>query len=218
MALTAGFATINPESGNGNQVVSVTGQAHTGRAQRSVTVQVQTTGAGTPVTKQVVINQKALAEFVTIDETATVAKEGGTVTINGTSNSSKLTFTLGEEQTLVLTLPGNYMAGGTSTANGVEIADDPGNTAQYSFSITFSDIPANTTVGDLTNILTVTAAGAQSDTCTITQTAGDPTLTVDPETITLEADGTEQQFQITSNTTWNITQVVAAKIRSIFKK
>lgn len=218
MALTAGFATINPESGNGNQVVSVTGQANTGRAQRSVTVQVQTTGAGAPVTKQVVINQKALAEFVTIDETATIAKEGGTVTINGTSNSSKLTFTLGEEQTLVLTLPANYMAGGVSTANGAAIADDPGNTAQYNFSITFSDIPANTTVGDLTNTLTVTAAGAQSDTCAITQTAGDPTLTVDPETITLEADGSEQQFDITSNTTWNITQVVAAKIRSMFKK
>lgn len=218
MALTAGFATINPESGNGNQVVSVTGQSHTGRAQRSVTVQVQTTGTGAPVTKQVVINQKALAEFVTIDETATIAKEGGTVTINGTSNSSKLTFTLGEEQTLVLTLPENYMAGGTSTANGAEIADDPGNTAQYNFSITFSDIPANTTVTDLTNTLTVTAAGAQSDTCAITQTAGDPTLTVDPETITLEADGSEQQFDITSNTTWNITQVVAAKIRSMFKK
>lgn len=218
MALTAGFATITPESGNGNQVVSVTGQAHTGRAQRSVTVQVQTTGTGTPVTKQVVINQKALAEFVTIDETATIAKEGGTVTINGTSNSSKLTFSLGEGQSLTLTLPENYMAGGTSTANGTEIADDPGNTAQYNFSITFSDIPANTTVNDLTNTLTVTAAGAQSDTCAITQTAGDPTLTVDPETITLEADGSEQQFDITSNTTWNITQVVAAKIRSIFKK
>ena len=218
MALTAGFATITPESGNGNQVVSVTGQAHTGRAQRSVTVQVQTTGTGTPVTKQVVINQKALAEFVTIDETATIAKEGGTVTINGTSNSSKLTFSLGEGQSLTLTLPENYMAGGTSTANGTEIADDPGNTAQYNFSITFNDIPANTTVNDLTNTLTVTAAGAQSDTCAITQTAGDPTLTVDPETITLEADGSEQQFDITSNTTWNITQVVAAKIRSIFKK
>ena len=218
MALTAGFATITPESGNGNQVVSVTGQAHTGRAQRSVTVQVQTTGTGTPVTKQVVINQKALAEFVTIDETATIAKEGGTVTINGTSNSSKLTFSLGEGQSLTLTLPENYMAGGTSTANGTEIANDPGNTAQYNFSITFNDIPANTTVNDLTNTLTVTAAGAQSDTCAITQTAGDPTLTVDPETITLEADGSEQQFDITSNTTWNITQVVAAKIRSIFKK
>ena len=218
MALTAGFATINPESGNGNQVVSVTGQAHTGRAQRSVTVQVQTTGSGAPVTKQVVINQKALAEFVTIDKTATIAKEGGTVTINGTSNSSKLTFSLGEGQSLTLTLPGNYMAGGTSTANGVGIADDPGNTAQYNFSITFNDIPANTTVNDLTNTLTVTAAGAQSDTCAITQTAGDPTLSVDPETITLEADGTEQQFQITSNTTWSITQAVAAKIRSMFKK
>ena len=40
MAQKFGFATFNPESGNGDQVVSITGDNYEGREQRSVTVQV----------------------------------------------------------------------------------------------------------------------------------------------------------------------------------
>lgn len=218
MSVTVGFATIDPNTGNGNQVVKVTGTPNTGRSARTVTATVQTTGVGTPVQKALTINQAGATEFVTIDETATVPKEGGAITINGTTNSTKLTFTLAESQTLTLTLPETYKANSADTTNGTEIAGDPGNSASFAFTITFTDIPANATVGDLTTTLTVAAAGGQSDTCAITQTAGDPTLTIDPETIELDVNGTEQQFDITSNTTWEIVQAMAARLKKVFKK
>lgn len=218
MSVTVGFATIDPNTGNGNQVVKVTGTPNTGRSARTVTATVQTTGVGTPVQKTLTINQAGATEFVTIDETASIPKEGGAITINGTTNSTKLTFTLAEGQTLTLTLPETYKANSVDTTNGTEIAEDPGNSASFAFNITFADIPANTTVGDLTNTLTVTAAGGQSDTCAITQTAGDPTLSIDPETIELDVDGTEQQFDVTSNTTWEIVQAMAARLKKVFKK
>lgn len=214
MAQKFGFATFDPESGNGNQVVNVTGDNYEGRVQRSVTVQVATTEGG--LSEEVVVNQSPVAEFVTIDETATVSKEGGSVTINGRSNSTTLTFSLlAEGATLSLSLPANYTANGDDTAvSGTAIANDPGASNAYDFSITFTGIAANTTVGDLTNTLTVQAAGAQTDSCVITQTAGDPTLDVDTNTITLEATGEAKQLQITSNTNWTITQVVGQAFRA----
>lgn len=218
MSVTVGFATIDPNTGNGNQVVKVTGTPNTGRSARTVTATVQTTGVGTPVQKTLTINQAGATEFVTIDETASIPKEGGAITINGTTNSTKLTFTLADSQSLTLTLPETYKANSADTTNGAEIAEDPGNSASFAFNITFADIPANTTVGDLTNTLTVTAAGGQSDTCAITQTAGDPTLSIDPETIKLDVNGTEQQFDVTSNTTWEIVQAMAARLKKVFKK
>lgn len=218
MSVTVGFATIDPNTGNGNQVVKVTGTPNTGRSARTVTATVQTTGVGTPVQKTLTINQAGATEFVTIDETASIPKEGGAITINGTTNSTKLTFTLADSQSLTLTLPETYKANSADTTNGAEIAEDPGNSASFAFNITFADIPANTTVGDLTNTLTVTAAGGQSDTCAITQTAGDPTLSIDPETIELDVNGTEQQFDVASNTTWEIVQAMAARLKKVFKK
>ena len=214
MAQKFGFATFDPESGNGNQVVNVTGDNYEGREQRSVTVKVATTEGG--LSEEVVVNQSPVAEFVTIDETATVTKEGGSVTINGRSNSTTLTFSLlAEGATLSLSLPANYTANGDSAAvSGTPITGDPGASNAYDFSITFTGIAANSTVGDLTNTLTVQTAGAQTDSCVITQTAGDPTLDVDTNTITLEATGEAKQLQITSNTNWTITQVVGQAFRA----
>lgn len=214
MAQTFGFATFDPESGNGDKIVKVTGTNYEGRVQRSITVQVATTGS--EVVEQVVVNQKPVAEFVTIDETASVAKEGGKLTINGRSNSKILTFSLPVEgATLELTIPATYTANGDATAvSGEEITGDPGATGAYEFSIEFDGIPANETVGALTTTLTVTTENSQSDSCVITQNEGDPTLAVDTNTITLEADGSEQQLQITSNTDWTITQVVSGAFKA----
>lgn len=211
------FATLNPGSGNGDQAVAVTGDRHTGRLQRSVTVSVAT--ADSSISKDVVINQQAADEFVTIDETASLDKSGGTITVNGKSNSTKLKFELTPgDPALELTIPETYMAGGAATANDTEISGDPGATSEYNFSITFTDIAANETVASLTDTLKVTAAGGQTDSCVITQTAGDPTLEVEPTEITLNANGDEQTLNITSNTSWTITQKVSAAFAKMFKK
>lgn len=213
-----GFATFNPSAGNGDQAVTVTGEKHTGRLQRTVTAKIAVDAGG--VEKQVIVNQDAAVEAVTIDSTSSIPKEGGSITINGKSNSTKLTFEYnqGSENPLVIEVPAQYTAAGKLTNNGEAIADDPGATAEYAFSVTIDGIPANGTVTDLTGTLKVTSAGGQTANCAITQTASDPTLEVNPETINLDADGTQQTLNVTSNTSWSITQVVAAKMKAMFKR
>lgn len=205
--LNLGFVIFDPGSGNGDQAVSVSASKHTGRVERSISVQVATDDGS--VTKQVTINQAASVESVTIDETASVAKTGGTVTINGKSNSSKLTFAItAGESPLTIAVPATYTAAGKTVNNGEAIADDPGATAEYNFSVTFTGIPANTTVGALTATLKVTDEAGNEDSTVITQAAGDPTLEIDQEVINLDVNGTAQTLQVTSNTNWSISQIV----------
>jgi hypothetical protein len=197
-----GFVTVDPVSGSGDQAVSISGDKYTGRLERTANLIVVTNGG---VQKALVVNQAAAAESVTSDSpTATVAKTGGNVTITGKSNSTKLTFavTPAEENGLTLRLPENYTAAGKQTANGAVIADDPGATGEFVWSITISDVPANVSIEELVATLSVTAIGGQKAQVTITQAAGDSTLEIDKETINLDVNGSAQTVNVTSNDEW----------------
>lgn len=197
-----GFVTVDPVSGSGDQAVSISGDKYTGRLERTDNLIVVTNGG---VRKALVVNQAAAAESVTSDSpTATVAKTGGNVTITGKSNSTKLTFaaTPAEENGLTLQLPENYTAAGKQTANGAIIADDPGATGEFVWSITISNVPANVSIEELVAMLSVTAAGGQKAQVTITQAAGDSTLEIDKETINLDVNGSAQTVNVTSNDEW----------------
>lgn len=197
-----GFVTVDPVSGSGDQAVSISGDKYTGRLERTANLIVVTNGG---VQKALVVNQAAAAESVTSDSpTATVAKTGGNVTITGKSNSTKLTFaaTPEEENGLTLQLPENYTAAGKQTANGAIIADDPGATGEFVWSITISNVPANVSIEELVAMLSVTAAGGQKAQVTITQAAGDSTLEIDKETINLDVNGSAQTVNVTSNDEW----------------
>lgn len=197
-----GFVTVDPVSGSGDQAVSISGDKYTGRLERTTNLIVVTNGG---VQKALVVNQAAAAESVTSDSpTATVAKTGGNVTITGKSNSTKLTFaaTPAKENGLTLQLPENYTAAGKQTANGAVIADDPGTTGKFVWSITISNVPANVSIEELVATLSVTAAGGQKAQVTITQAAGDSTLEIDKETINLDVNGSAQTVNVTSNDEW----------------
>lgn len=215
--LKIGFVTFNPGSGNGDQAVTVSGEKYKGRVQR--TLQVEFGAESGDVKKAATINQAAAAEFVRIDSTASVGKEGGTVTINGTSNSTKLTFSLTPDGThpLTLKIPASYKAAGKNTNNGAVIADDPGATGEFAFSIVFSGIPKNTSVNDLVNTLKVTAAGGQTANTVITQTAGDPFLEIDKDVINLDVNGTPQTINVNANIKWTITQAVSKLVRKVME-
>jgi hypothetical protein len=76
---------------------------------------------------------------------------------------------------------------------------------EYTFSITFTGIGENTSVSALVSQLTVTTDNGDTDTCTITQAAGDAYLTISPTTITIPAAGTPaQSVTVSSNTNWTI--------------
>ena len=190
-------------SGNGNDTVNVSALSNnTGRNLRTTTITFKAANCEDVVRT---VNQAGKTEFVNIQSTASVSKSGGTLTITGTSNSSKLTFSLGSGGTLVLTLPASYTAAGSSTDNGAAITGDPGASAEYAFSITFANIPENTTVDALTKQLVVTDNAGNSSTCTVTQAAADATLSVSPNSVDLPWDAsTSASFTVTSNTNWTV--------------
>lgn len=201
----APWANPNKTSGNGNDTVSWSASEHTGRLQRETDA---TFSASNVENKTLHIIQSGKTEFVSFsDATATVDKAGGTLTITGTSNSSKLTFALTGTNGIGLVLPSSYSANSVNTNNGTAITGDPGASQQYTFSITFSNIAENTSISSLTSQLTVTPNSGSSAavTCTITQAAGDAYLTISPNTITIPAAGTPaQSVTVSSNTNWTI--------------
>lgn len=199
---------LNPSktSGSGNDTVSVTAASNnTGRNARSTTVTFSAANCS-DVTRTV--NQSGKPEFVTIENAKSVAKGGvSTLTITGTSNSSKLTFTLGNGD-LTLTLPTKYIANSVETNNNTAITGDPGAAQEFAFSISFSNIAANPTISAKSKQLIVTDNAGNSSTCTITQAAGDATLSVSPASVQLEwnaaTEGTSASFAVTSNTNWTV--------------
>lgn len=201
----ASWASPNKTSGNGNDTVSWSASAHTGREARQTTATFAASGVES---KTLTIIQSGKTEFVSFDSaTAAIDKSGGTLTITGTSNSSKLTFALTGTNGIGLTLPASYTANSVSTNNGTAITGDPGASQQYTFSITFTNIAENTTISSKTSQLTVTPNSGSSAavTCNITQAAGDAYLTISPNTITIPAAGTPaQSVTVTSNTNWSI--------------
>lgn len=207
----AAWLTVNPASGNGNATVQNTGTAHTGREQRETTVTGVAVGVSPNKTYKVI--QKGKTEFASFNDGAetTVSKSGGTLTISGKTNSSKLNFELVDLKTravveggLELTLPSKYTAGGQETTNNVAITGDPGATREFEFSITFTGIEPNTSVDELTAALKVTTAGGQSAQIQIKQSAGDPEFAFGQDTITLEASGAAVSQTIVSNTSWEL--------------
>ena len=207
----AAWLTVNPASGNGNATVQNTGTVHTGREQRETTVTGVAVGVSPNKTYKVI--QKGKPEFVSFTNGAetTVGKAGGTLTIKGKTNSSKLNFELVDLKTravvaggLKLTLPSKYTAGGVETTNNVAITGDPGAQQEFEFSITFTGIAANTTIDELTAAMKVTTAGGQSAQIQIKQSAGDPVFSFGQETITLETSGAAVSQTIVSNTSWEL--------------
>lgn len=207
----AAWLTVNPASGNGNATVQNMGTVHTGREQRETTVTGVAVGVSPNKTYKVI--QKGKPEFVSFTNGAetTVGKAGGTLTITGKTNSSKLNFELVDLKTravvaggLKLTLPSKYTAGGVETTNNVAITGDPGAQQEFEFSITFTGIAANTTIDELTAAMKVTTAGGQSAQIQIKQSAGDPVFSFGQETITLEASGAAVSQTIVSNTSWEL--------------
>lgn len=197
----ASWAVVNPSSGSGNKTVNVSSSAeHTGRNARST---ILTITAANVEAKTVTVNQQGKPEFTNNNsDTATAVKGGQNVTISGISNSKKLTFSLGTGD-LAISLPTKYTAGGVETNNGSEITGDPGATAQYNWSIVIS-VAANESITSPSKQIIVTDEGGNTDACTLTQAAGDATLSVDKDTIELTYQGTAVSFNVTSNTSWTI--------------
>ena len=196
------WLTVAPLSGSGNGSISNSASAHTGRVARTGTVTVTATGVTDPETYAV--TQTPKAEFASFDNGASMSasKEGGTVTVTGKSNSSKLTFSWAG-QVVDVQIPSTYLAAGVATDNGVAITGDPGATAEFAFSISLQ-FPANGTISTITRSLIVTDNAGNAVQIAIVQAEGDPTLSLSTDSITIPQAGTAVSVNVTSNTSWAV--------------
>ena len=196
----ASWAVVNPSQGSGNSTVNVSSNApHTGRNVRTT---VLTITAANVEAKTVNVTQQGKPAYVDAIDNAAAEKGGQNVAISGKSNAAKLTFSLGTGN-LEVTLPTQYTAGGVKTNNGVAISGDPGASAEYDFSIVIT-VPENTTISELTRQIIVSDGDGHTDTCLLTQIAGDASLVVSKTSIELGYTGESVSFDITSNTSWTI--------------
>lgn len=198
----ASWLTPSKVAGSGNDTVSVSANSNnTGRNARTTTLTFKAVGVSDV---ERTVNQVGKPEFASFaSSSAAAAKEGQTLTLSGTSNSSELTFSLGTDN-IGLTLPASYTAAGVTVNNGAAITGDPGATQEYNWSIAFT-IPANTGVEAKTCQVVVTDDAGHTSTCTITLAAGDATLSVSPASVDLPWDAsTSANFTVTSNTNWTV--------------
>lgn len=195
------WLTTSPKSGSGNGTISNSASQHTGRVQRSTVVTV-TPSAGNA--KTYTVNQTAAPESITVAETGNVAYSATTYSVSGTTNTTKINWTIEEAGTLSPTVPTSYTANGASTNNNTAISGDPGAKAQFSFSgnVTFS---ANSTINARTGKITLTAGAGGTGlvkTITITQAAGPSTLSISPTSATYAAAGERKPVAVTTNSSW----------------
>lgn len=196
----ASWVKVDPSQGSGNATVNVSSLSeHSGRKVRTT---ILTWKAANVEDIQRTVKQAGKPEFVDIADSIFADKEGKIVTIGGTTNSQKLTFSFGIGD-LVLTLPSTYNANSVSTNNGSIIAGDPGALAQFPFAISIT-VPANTEITPKTRQLIVTDEAGNQDVCVITSAAGDAYVTVAEGDIELDYIGSPVAVQILSNTNWTI--------------
>ena len=159
------WLTVSPTSGFGNKTIQNIGAAHTGRLQRQTVVTGRAIGIA--MTKTYTVTQKAKEEFITIGASSySVANTGGIVTVSGTSNSPKLTVSVGSGGTL-----GSLVVNGSTITNGSDISGDPGATAQYSWSIQIQVGENLTAVQRGINVTVTGSSSSVTDTVQIVQAA-----------------------------------------------
>ena len=207
---------INPTQGSGDSTLTLKAQTPNQGNRVKQTATFTITAPGVDEAKTLTASLLPKAEFVSFTDGSEIAidKTGGAVTITGKSNSAKLTFTLGElqadehseknmiqEQGTISTH--TFTAAGEQTVNGATIKGDPGAVAEYTFSITFQ-ANANDTISQKTQVLNISAEGGQKAALTMKQTAGDPFLNINPESIDVPQDGSTVTVQVDTNTTFTV--------------
>lgn len=110
---------------------------------------------------------------------------------------ASITFAVDSDASSWLTA-GKLVVNENQYNSGAEIKGDPGADDVYAFEITFT-AAANPTVNTRTGNITV-----NGQKYTVTQAAGDATLSVSPTALTFAAAGETKQITITTNTAWTI--------------
>lgn len=204
--VTKNYVICTPGSGSGDTDLTLKAKtANLGnRVNQTDTFTITAPGVTPNKTFQAVL--QAAAEFISFDDgaTASVPKEGGSVVIDGMSNASMITFTKGAGDIITDEMEGiSYQANSASAVSGEAISGDPGAAKKFPFTLTLN-ASANGTIEERTQQITATTNGTKTATITLNQSAGDPYLNIDSETVSVPQDGSTATLKVTTNTTFSI--------------
>lgn len=197
---------VSPSTGSGDTILQVKAEtANRGnRVAQTATFEVE--GAGVTEKKQFIAKHLPAEEFIEFDsKNPAVDKGGGTITLTGKSNTSKITFSKGTGNIIRADIAAiKFTANGAEATSGIAISGDPGAKARYNFSLTLTAV-ANETIKSRTQQIIATSSGGQKATSTLNQTAGDPFIEVMPTTIDVPQNGSTVQVTVDTNTTFTVT-------------
>ena len=186
------WITLSAVEGTGNSQVDVTAPVYKGRNGRSglITVAVE------DLTEDVTLQQEGSTIWDVTTQSLAFVKTGEAKKFTGNSNLASITFAVDSNASWLTA--SKLVVNNKEYNSGAEIEDDPGATNVYAFEITFT-AAANPTVNTRTGNITV-----NGQKYTVTQAAGDATLSVSPTALTFVAAGETKQITITTNTAWTI--------------
>jgi hypothetical protein len=187
------WITLSAVEGTGNSKVSVTAPVYKGRNGRSglITVTVE------DLTEDVTLQQEGSTIWDVTTQSLAFVKTGEAKKFTGNSNLASITFAVDSNASSWLTA-GKLEVATKQYNSGASIEGDPGADDIYAFEITFT-AAANPTVKTRSGNITV-----NGQKYTVTQAAGDATLSVSPTSLTFIAAGETKQITITTNTAWTI--------------
>lgn len=196
----AGWAHLDKNSGTDNGTVQVTVDAYLGRNTRNTSIQVATNGG---VSKDVSVVQNGKAIYITKESDPNVGAAATTATVKFKTNVEKFKLELGNSGTI-----------GSIKVNNVDVpeadgiytpAGDPGASNEYVVTVVMNIAPNGSVQNRQYTIKVSDSVNAEvSATATITQSAADSNLTVNPEQLTFEATGGAKTITIISNDSWTI--------------
>ena len=174
------WLTVSPESGTGNDTITVTGAMNSLTSERTALVTVSSTDVSSQI---VTVIQAAAPKTLTVTQTNldVSAIEGSTASFTIVSNTS-----------WVVTSDKNWLT--------VSPASGSGNKA-----VTIK-VEANPLLTTRSAVVTVSASGVDSKTVTIIQAAGEPALFVSATNLSIASEsGSTATFNISSNVSWSVT-------------
>lgn len=196
----AGWARLDKKSGTGNSTVQVTVDEYFGRNDRNTTIQVATNGG---VSKSVSVLQKGKAIHFTKNPDINVGAEATTATIIFKTNVEKFKLEIGNSGTV-----GSVRVNDADVpeANGIYTpARDPGASGVYMVTVVVNFVANGSIQNKQYTVKVSDHVNAEvSATTTITQSAANSNLTVNPEQLAFEATGGVKTITITSNDSWTI--------------
>lgn len=187
------WITLSAVKGTGNSQIDVTAPIYKGRNGRSGLITV----AVADLTEDVTLQQAGSTIWDVTTKSLAFVKTGEAKKFTGNSNLASITFAVDSNASSWLTA-GKLVVNTKEYNSGAVIEGDPGANNVYAFEIRFT-AAANPTVNSRTGNITV-----NGQKYTVTQAAGDATLTVSPTALTFAAAGETKQITITTNTAWTI--------------